>query len=166
MLLGGLWHGSAWTFLLWGLYHGTLLIVHRLCRPLLERYSRPILAGGVDVGRLIRMFVMFQFTCVGWLIFRAQSIDQIVGMSEVLLTNFFVSLPAIDLALSLVYFIAVLLPVQVVQYRTNDLYYFSQLKPTQKVSFALTCSFLVLYVLVLGRNANIGGGNEFIYFQF
>src|SRR5882724_3443409 len=30
MLIGGLWHGANWTFVLWGAYHGTLLILHRL----------------------------------------------------------------------------------------------------------------------------------------
>ena len=34
MVIGGLWHGAAWTFVAWGLYQGLLLVGHRLCEPL------------------------------------------------------------------------------------------------------------------------------------
>ena len=37
MILGGLWHGAAWTFVIWGIYQGLLLVVHRLAAPWLER---------------------------------------------------------------------------------------------------------------------------------
>ncbi len=37
MILGGLWHGAAWTFVIWGLYHGVLLVLHRVASPWLER---------------------------------------------------------------------------------------------------------------------------------
>jgi len=33
MIIGGLWHGAAWTFVLWGTYQGILLVAHRLARP-------------------------------------------------------------------------------------------------------------------------------------
>ena len=37
MILGGLWHGAAWTFVLWGIYQGLLLVGHRLASPWLDR---------------------------------------------------------------------------------------------------------------------------------
>ena len=37
MILGGLWHGAAWTFVLWGIYQGLLLVGHRLAEPWLDR---------------------------------------------------------------------------------------------------------------------------------
>ncbi len=42
MFLGGLWHGAGWTFVLWGLYHGLLLVVHSLCK---DRVRLPHVAG-------------------------------------------------------------------------------------------------------------------------
>ncbi len=63
MLLGGLWHGASWMFVLWGLFHGLLLIGGRL-------------AGWTDVPRgslalWTRRLVMFQLVCFGWVLFAA-----------------------------------------------------------------------------------------------
>ncbi|MCX7272294.1 MAG: hypothetical protein NTV19_03650, partial [Burkholderiales bacterium] len=65
MLLAGLWHGAAWTFVLWGAWHAALLILYRSV-PALGRLER---AGGWP--RLPAIALMFLFTLVGWLIFRA-----------------------------------------------------------------------------------------------
>ena len=60
MLLGGLWHGAAWTFVLWGALHGIGLLVER---------RLPLRLPSV-VGRL----VTFHFVCFGWILFRAESL--------------------------------------------------------------------------------------------
>ncbi len=65
MLLGGLWHGANWTFVAWGLYHGLLLILNRLCRL-------PSWLTGV-VFRPLWVALTFLSVCVGWVFFRAQS---------------------------------------------------------------------------------------------
>ncbi len=66
MLLGGLWHGAAWTFVLWGLLHGVGLLVERR----LGRSPHPVL------GRLIT----FHFVCFGWVLFRAESLGAASGV--------------------------------------------------------------------------------------
>jgi alginate O-acetyltransferase complex protein AlgI len=63
MLLGGLWHGANWTFVVWGAYHGTLLAVQRVLPKSLEH----------PAFRPIGMFVTFLAVCVGWVLFRAQT---------------------------------------------------------------------------------------------
>jgi alginate O-acetyltransferase complex protein AlgI len=60
MLLGGLWHGAAWTFVAWGAWHGTLLVVERWLRS--RRPDRP-LAPGVPLTLLL--------VVLGWVIFRS-----------------------------------------------------------------------------------------------
>jgi D-alanyl-lipoteichoic acid acyltransferase DltB (MBOAT superfamily) len=67
MLLGGLWHGAAWHFVLWGAYHGLLLV---LFRPgfWARLYRRLPLQPLV---RLLRWFVFFHLVCLGWALFRA-----------------------------------------------------------------------------------------------
>ncbi len=65
MLLGGLWHGANWTFVFWGLYHGVLLMVNRVCRlpaSLLGWAARPFWVA-----------LTFGSVCVGWVFFRAQT---------------------------------------------------------------------------------------------
>lgn len=67
MVLGGLWHGAAWTFVAWGFYHGLLLVIHRAWR-----------SGRRRMGGLVPLSVAFTFlcTCVGWVLFRAQSFGE------------------------------------------------------------------------------------------
>ncbi|MDB5049326.1 MAG: hypothetical protein JWO30_2397 [Fibrobacteres bacterium] len=69
MALGGLWHGANWTFVIWGCYHGTLLVIQRLL-PGQERQ------GNVpDTWRPLRIFFTFHLVCLGWVFFRAESLD-------------------------------------------------------------------------------------------
>ena len=42
MLLGGLWHGASWNFVLWGFVHGLLLIVHRFGKEISAVIPRPL----------------------------------------------------------------------------------------------------------------------------
>jgi alginate O-acetyltransferase complex protein AlgI len=65
MLLGGLWHGASWTFVLWGLYHGLLLALERCC-PLPEWLRQGLF-------RPLRVACTFLAVSVGWVLFRAQS---------------------------------------------------------------------------------------------
>jgi len=67
MLLGGLWHGASWTFLLWGLYHGLLLVVHRLM-PWPAWLSRPW-------TQPLRMATTFFCVAIGWVFFRALTLE-------------------------------------------------------------------------------------------
>jgi alginate O-acetyltransferase complex protein AlgI len=70
MLLGGLWHGASFTFIVWGAFHGLILCVYRLLGV------RDQMAGAGWRSRLswlARVVVMFHLTCLGWLFFRADS---------------------------------------------------------------------------------------------
>src|SRR5262249_15758375 len=70
MFLGGLGHGAGFGFIVWGLYHGALLVLYRLLPidDLLRRYFK-------HVGHVLAVLVMFAFVCIGWLFFRAPSGD-------------------------------------------------------------------------------------------
>jgi D-alanyl-lipoteichoic acid acyltransferase DltB (MBOAT superfamily) len=74
MLLGGLWHGAAWTFIAWGAFHGAILAAFRALSMdrLLERL-KPTTPDGALV-HLGAWLVMSVLTLVGWAIFRAQSL--------------------------------------------------------------------------------------------
>ncbi len=67
MLLGGLWHGAAWTFVVWGALHGGALVAHREWN---RRLSLP--AWGL-LGRFLGTAATFYFACFAWIFFRAQS---------------------------------------------------------------------------------------------
>ena len=66
MLLGGLWHGAAWTFVAWGAYHGALLALHRAI-PWPQWTGRRMLHPA-------RVAATFVLVCIGWVLFRAESL--------------------------------------------------------------------------------------------
>ncbi len=76
MALGGLWHGAGWNFLLWGLLHGSALVVHRLYRAL----KPSELELPAPVAWALTMFVVF----TGWFFFRARSWTLVVRMGAAL----------------------------------------------------------------------------------
>jgi len=67
MLLGGLWHGAAWTFVVWGAGHGIALCVHKLCKPWLDKIE------STRATRMVSWFITFSFVAFLWIFFRADS---------------------------------------------------------------------------------------------
>ena len=67
MLLGGLWHGASWTFVIWGAIHGTLLAVERA-------RGRAAIYGGLP--RPLRIALTFGLTCLAWVFFRADTLER------------------------------------------------------------------------------------------
>lgn len=68
-LLGGLWHGANWTFILWGMLHGVALVIHRLWQWM-----------AMPLPRFAAWLVTFLFVNFSWVLFRAESLDKAVLM--------------------------------------------------------------------------------------
>jgi alginate O-acetyltransferase complex protein AlgI len=156
MLLGGLWHGAQWTFVVWGLYHGLLLVLHRLASPWLDRIQ-PI--GTIDRAcwNGLRIVVTFHLVCLGWLIFRADSLGQAAGMLGAIVYR-----PAIPAAAYLVPVALTIIPLWVVQYlqhASNDLDVIARTPWYVRSAFYTACFYAIVLV---GQPA----GQQFIYFQF
>jgi alginate O-acetyltransferase complex protein AlgI len=64
MLLGGLWHGAAWTFVAWGLLHGVGLAVHKI-------WTQRVSQGREPFHGVVGWLTTYAFVCVGWVFFRA-----------------------------------------------------------------------------------------------
>jgi alginate O-acetyltransferase complex protein AlgI len=73
MALGGLWHGAAWTFVIWGVLHGFFLIVHRGFQAFCEKRPRLDWLLQTVPGTALRIGFTFLCVCVGWVFFRATS---------------------------------------------------------------------------------------------
>jgi D-alanyl-lipoteichoic acid acyltransferase DltB (MBOAT superfamily) len=81
-LISGLWHGAGWTFVLWGLIHGIMLVVNHAWRALRQAYG-----VGPEIGRWFRpLGVAFTFLCVAvtLIIFRASDVPQAWTMLQAL----------------------------------------------------------------------------------
>ena len=156
MILGGLWHGAAWTFVLWGIYQGLLLVGHRLAEPWLERID-PIDPVDRACWKGLRIVATFHLVCLGWLLFRARSVEQAVGMLSAIVNRPASPRPPTS-SRSLVVVIP-LLVVQLIQYLADDLDVIARTPWYVRSAFYTAC----FYAFVLGGEF---GGSQFIYFQF
>jgi D-alanyl-lipoteichoic acid acyltransferase DltB (MBOAT superfamily) len=68
-LIGGLWHGAGWTFVIWGALHGLALVLHRL-------WSK----AGFVMNRWVAWFITFMFVNLAWVFFRAESVESAFSM--------------------------------------------------------------------------------------
>jgi alginate O-acetyltransferase complex protein AlgI len=85
MLLGGLWHGASWRFVLWGALHGAALAVHKFFLTITDSTPLP------RYRKVLHVFLTFHFVCFCWLFFRAESLDIVSLMLDQITSNFTLS---------------------------------------------------------------------------
>jgi alginate O-acetyltransferase complex protein AlgI len=146
MLLGGLWHGARWNFVLWGAYHGVLLVGYRALR------LKP--AANAPVS-LLRWALFFVLTLYGWLLFRAATFADIAALTSGVAS--WSRGPRPDWA-QLGWLWLPLVAVHVAQLRFDDLAVFDRLGRARGVVLAS----MVVAIALFGVREQ----NEFIYFQF
>ena len=161
MVLGGLWHGAAWTFVLWGAFHGALLCLHRFARPWLERWADPRGPIASRAWFFLRALVFFQLVCFGWLLFRANSLAQVGQMLGAIGRSLTVDANVLGPSVLAVFIAcaAVLLLVQLVQFvsKNHDVIWRLPV-PVRAALYAVGILAFVLF--------GEFGGEAFIYFQF
>lgn len=156
MLLGGLWHGAAWNFIIWGAWHGLLLCVHRVWDDYWSarnddawRYSKAWL--------ICSRLLLFHAVCLAWIFFRASDFDLALGV----INQLFVGTWRIDLPLGMLICVGLGIGLQ---YFPERWLLRLQLLGMQIPVWALGALLAVaLFVVeVLGPSAPA----PFIYFQF
>ncbi len=159
MLLGGLWHGAAWTFAIWGAFHGLLFLIYEWLRPLTTRIKFTT-DFAQKVWFIMRMALFFNLIALPTLAFRAASVTQTYNMFTSLIMNFQVpDTGLLHAVLKTVFYIGVLVTVQVFQYRKNNLMVIQKCNIWVKAIFYCICFYLLIFY-------GASGGQEFIYFQF
>lgn len=102
-LLGGLWHGANWTFVIWGALHGAAIVIHRIWHSM-----------GFKLPRLIAWSLTFLFVNFAWVFFRAKTLDDsfrvLSGMVDIHsinisgafanAVNYFVAIPLVQLSVT------------------------------------------------------------------
>ncbi len=83
MVLFGLWHGATALFLLWGAYHGLLLVIHRQVQAARKRWRVKI---SPHLDSLLSWGITFPAVCLGWIFFRGHSLHQAALMLGAILT--------------------------------------------------------------------------------
>jgi D-alanyl-lipoteichoic acid acyltransferase DltB (MBOAT superfamily) len=158
MILGGLWHGAAWTFVLWGIFHGGLLIIHRLFTPHLRPFVRRSFLEKIWLAA--KVVFMFQLTCLGWMVFRADSLKQLHRFWNALLFGPFTVTPFVKYAVFTIVFQLSFLPIiRVLQHRKDSACIFTHMPGLLRPAFV---SVIAFSILALGEFGVV----QFIYFKF
>lgn len=157
MLLGGLWHGAAWNFVLWGFYNGVLICIQRALY--IWRGKRPIRETTLNLPFIF--FGNILLILYGRMLFRAESLDQVGQFTWVLLTgtgglDYGAGMPR----LSAVGGFLLLLVWEIVQYRRGGDARFYQTLPRIVIGFAIACMIFLTLMGISNEPA------QFIYFQF
>lgn len=161
MVIGGLWHGAAWNFVLWGVFHGLILIVHHAWSA----------AASVRPPKWIAIAIMSQFTLIGWILFRANrtvaldhrladdSLRQIGELFGAFGRGFQGGIGLLADAPTIALIILPLLAIQVVKYLWNDQFWIFRLPWAYSACIQAFLAFLLI-------RFGVQAGDSFIYFQF
>jgi alginate O-acetyltransferase complex protein AlgI len=158
MTLGGLWHGANWTFVVWGVLHGLLLIGHRGFQDFVK--PRPVLDRALQsmAGTAFRIALTFLTICLTWVFFRAQTFQAAAQVLQRLFVSFDGrGTPLHDLGVWLT--VAVVVLCHVLAYRGL----WRRLEPRLPDPLrGLGYAAVLTLALILAPQS----GNVFIYFQF
>jgi D-alanyl-lipoteichoic acid acyltransferase DltB (MBOAT superfamily) len=155
MALMGLWHGAAWTYVVWGFFHGAVLVVWSTLKwPKRYRHLRK------RVPRAFWIAVYLQITIFSMMIFRADSLPQVGRFTKALLSDFgkwsgFLTTPNLPALIGL----PLLLALEWMAYRNQSELFYQRWPRPMRASLYTT---LLLLISLGASNAPA----EFIYFQF
>ena len=146
----GLWHGAGWNYGFFGIYHAVMIGVYYLTRHYWDK-----------MNLFLQIFLNYQIVCLGWMIFRADTMEQAWEMLKSILVSFSFA-QVVDLKISLIKFLAfttILITVQIFQDWKNDTLIIFRLPPAFRYAYY---SLLGTLILVFGNFEE----RPFIYFQF
>ena len=160
MLLGGLWHGAAWTYLFWGFLHGSYLIIQRLLSAPFNRFLNALRVPNF-IQNFIAMAIVFFATCFAWIFFRASSFEDaftiiisITSLADFTWSAVLHKLIIVKCAILLV----ILLGVEIFSQQID----FESLLVRSPV-FRIASFAMILWIIAFFGTF---GSNAFIYFQF
>ncbi|HEY9788009.1 MAG TPA: MBOAT family O-acyltransferase [Candidatus Obscuribacterales bacterium] len=176
MSLGGLWHGASMHFLVWGVFHGAMLSLHRMCKEMKEASAKTSAAWAAKAidslpGRCLATLLTFHIVCIGWVLFRAETLTI---AWEILKKMFFLdaiisgappwqmALPAINYPLiypSIFLLLPLLAIAHVVMGWINQT---SLVQRSPKLVKAAWCCAMMFLIIVFSPDKS----PRFIYFQF
>ena len=146
MLIGGLWHGANWTFVVWGAYHGALLIAYQANREHWDRVP-PLLAQGV----------MFLAALLGWVFFRSHTFE----MASTLLGKMFTPTAGAMSSDPTTFVIFIVIAAALSMRGPNAFDFHKEFKLTWWRGAGMATAFGVALALIAG-----GRESPFLYFQF
>lgn len=155
MLLGGLWHGASWNFVIWGGANGAFLAVERALGVQRDDRPRPLLVRGM------RVLLCFTLICFTWVFFRAITFDQALDVLQGIASwrgHFYVR--DLGILLNLTAMLAVLLLIEYAFLRGRTMR--ERVARWGDARTAVFCTSMLVLIVLFG----VSDGSQFIYFQF
>ena len=161
MLLGGLWHGAAWTFVIWGVLNGVYLAIHQWWAAMISSRKSATSGSSKPSVRFIRWLaaVGLTYACVmlAFIVFRANSLDDAIAYVQGMISlRGGVNLRDYQLIAILA---GLLAPLELIQYTHQD-------RLLAVRTLALPVRSLLYAVMVLALLLASSADIPFIYFQF
>ncbi len=153
MLLGGLWHGANWTFVVWGGIHGGGLAIERLIAG-----KRAVTASSGFLGKWVRRIIIFNLVCLAWVFFRLPSIRG--AYEQILSATTWEWLPIYGVALQFLAVYSLMLFAIDLQLETSNSEYVLERRPL--IMRVVTAVAFCVLITLFGANQE----NAFIYFRF
>lgn len=156
MLLGGLWHGANWTFVVWGALHGLALIVHKLWSKSVAKLP---VAKGKTISTILSMIATTIFATICWIFFRAQTFETAFSV----IRGIFTWQPGVHYiyVYTVVYGIILLVAHVFIYLKNSGQYKY----PTVSLE-TWWGKFLICFEIMLIFLFAYGGNTAFVYFQF
>lgn len=153
--VSGLWHGAAYTFLIWGALHGACMIAERLL------YGKRIkeISDRLTFPNILRMLLTFCIVSFAWIFFRAETIGDATSIiSKIFLSNGSLFIDVNTLSMAFLAFVIVFMYDFTQEYGVR----LKLLNSRFTVVRYATAAFLICYIIGFG----VLNGGSFIYFQF
>lgn len=150
MALGGIWHGAAWSYAVWGMYHGLLLCIERLFNGNKEQ-SLP------SIGRTLKRMLVFVLVTFGWLLFKLPEFSEVLIYVQSIWTNNFMPKEFHIIIYVFIYAVPVFLYHCYYLIRKKYQYLDHWHPRLQPILYAI-----MLFLII----TNYGSTDSFIYFQF
>jgi alginate O-acetyltransferase complex protein AlgI len=148
MFLGGLWHGAAWSYAVWGSFHGAALAVEKFLTEKIKIKANIII-------KIIKGLMVFGFVTLAWLLFKLPNFEHVVGYFKCIRDN----VRTYDNAYLITYILLYSFPV--------ILYHFFYVLKKKQILMNLKNSEYFIYGIMLFLIiVNSGSSGAFIYFQF
>jgi len=161
MLLGGLWHGANWTFVVWGGLHGIYLAIHKFIlgdKKIAERYSGGIRSIGF-LKNIFKVFFTYLIVLVTWLFFRANSFSTAYFIFYKIV-NWTTSLYSTRIIGIIISYVFISYFIDTLEYYFQDHTFLLLLRPP--IRYAILTSLWLFALLYLFQATPM----PFIYFQF
>jgi alginate O-acetyltransferase complex protein AlgI len=158
MVIGGLWHGASWNFVIWGALHGIGLVIVRLWQTVMPQSIRPPSAHPTLVARIAGILLTFHFVTFAWIFFRSPDLDTVLSILN-RLASLTASLANVSVPLGTV------LAIGFVGHYLPKQWYERSLNLYMKAPFYAQAAALTLLIFGL-RYVVTTGAAPFIYNQF